>query len=115
MRSGQIRLEQRFPVVRFHAHCQAIARDGCVVHQNIEPAEFFEDLFEAGLHLFAVGYVHLHCQRRAAGGLDFPDQRGKSFFVAGCHGHFRSGFRESKRSIAPDALRRAGNESYFIF
>ena len=79
MRAGEIRAQHGVPVVGFHAHGEPVARDGGVVDENIEPAEFLEDLLESGFHLLGVGNVHLYGQSRAARAFDFCNQRRKLF------------------------------------
>ena len=99
----------------FHAHGQAVARDGGVVHQNVESAEFFDDLLESGFHLFGVGYIHLHCQRFAAGSPISETSAASFSSLRAADGDFCARFHESQSRVAADSLRRAGNESYFIF
>ncbi len=98
-----------FPVVGLHAHGQAIAGDSGVVDQDIETAEFFEDLLEAAFHLLRIGYIHLYGKRRASGCGDIGNERGKSFFVARSNSHFCTHRGKCKRRVATDALRRASN------
>ena len=66
VRAGEIGAHDGVPIVGLHAHGQAVAGDGGVVDQNVELAEFFEDLLEAGFDLFAVGDVHFHGEGFAA-------------------------------------------------
>ena len=60
MRAGQVRAQDGVPVVRLHAHGQAVARDRRVVHENVQTAETLDALAETGLDLLRVGDVHLH-------------------------------------------------------
>ena len=58
----------------FHAQGQAVAGDGGVVDQDVEAAEFFDYLLEAGFYLLLIGYVHFYGEGFAARGGDFLDQ-----------------------------------------
>src|SRR2546429_499096 len=44
--TGQVRSNDGFPVVLLHTQRQAVARDGGVVHENIQAAEFLDYLLE---------------------------------------------------------------------
>ena len=88
----------------FHAHGQAVAGDGGVVHQDVELAEFFDRLPESGLHLFGVGHVHRHGQRFAAGCGNFSNHARQFFRVARRGGHARARLRQRQRGGAPDSL-----------
>ena len=63
MRAGEVGAQHGVPVFEFHAQGERVARDGGVVHQNVELAEFREHLLEAGFHLRGIGYVHGNGQR----------------------------------------------------
>ena len=115
MRAGEIGAQHRVPIFELHAQRERVARDGGVVDQDVERAEFREQLLEAGFHLRGVGHIHRHGERLAARGFDFRDERRKLFRVARGDGDFRAGFGERQRSGAPDSLRRTCNESDFIF
>ena len=115
MRAGQIRAQDGVPVVRLHAHGQAVARDGGIIHQNVQLAEFFDGLAESGLHLLGVGHIHLHGQGFAAGCGNFGDDARQFFGVPRRRGHARAGLRQRQRRGAPDSLRRAGHQSDSIF
>ena len=92
MCAGQVSPDHCFPVFQLHAHGEAVAGDGGVVDQDIELAEFFENLLKAGFDLFGVGDVDFYGQSFAARGSDFADEQGQLFFVARGYGHFRASF-----------------------
>ncbi len=115
MRAGQVRAQHGVPVLRLHAHGQAVARDGGVIDQDVQLAEFFDRLAESGLHLLGVGYIHRHGQRFAAGCGNFGHHGRQFFRVPRRRGHARAGLRQRKRRGAPDSLRRAGHQSDSIF
>src|SRR5258708_5493260 len=112
--AGKIGSDDRVPIVRLHAHGQAVAGDGGVVDEDIDLAEFFEDGFEAGFDLVDVGDVHFYGEGFAALGNNFLDEFGKFFLVASGDGNFGPGFGERVRRVAADALRRTRDHSYFI-
>ena len=108
-------LQHGVPIVELHPQRQRVARDRGVVHEDIEPAEFRERLLETVFHLRGVGHVHRDGQRFAPGGRDFPGERGE-LIGAACRQHnLGARLGQRQRCGAADALRRAGNESDFIF
>src|SRR5277367_6431127 len=71
MRAGEVGAQHSVPVFELHAQGESVAGDGGVVHQNVELAEFRENLLEGGFYLRGIGYVQWHGQRAAACGFDF--------------------------------------------
>src|SRR6516225_10273996 len=67
VRAGKVGLQHGVPVVFFHAHGEAVARDGGVVHQDVQPTEFLHDVLESGSYLLRIGDVHPDSQRFPAG------------------------------------------------
>src|SRR5579883_1279848 len=114
MRAGEVGANDGIPVLLFHAHGQAIAGDGGVVDENIEPAEFLEDLLEAGFDLFGLGDIHFDREGFAAARGDFGGQRGELFFVASGNGDLGAGLGESQSGVPADSLRRTGDDSDLI-
>ena len=82
MRAGEVCPQDGFPVVLFHAHGEAVARDRGVVDENVEAAEFFENLLETGFDLLGVGDIHFHRERGAVSSFDFGDQRSELLLVS---------------------------------
>jgi hypothetical protein len=64
--------------------------------------------------LIDVGDVHFDGECFAAFRRDFLDEFGEFFFVARGDGNFGAGFRKRMRGVAANALRRAGNDRYFV-
>ena len=115
MRAGEVGANHRVPVFEFHAQGERVAGDGGVVDQDVELAEFREDLLESGFDLRGVGDVHGDGEGFAAGGFDFGNERGQLFGVARGDGDFRAGRGQRDRGGAANALRGAGDDCDFVF
>ena len=113
MRAGEVGAQHGVPIFQFHAQRESVASDRGVVHQDIELAEFRENLLKAGFDLHGVGDVHGDCERFAACGFNLGDQRCEFFGVAGGDCDLCAGGSEGERRRAADSLRRAGDECGF--
>ena len=114
MRAGQVRFQHGFPIFQLHSHGQSVARNRRVVHQNVQLAEFLDDLFEAGLHLFGIGHIHLHSECFAASCSDLTHERRKLFFGTSRNGDFRAGLCQRQRRVAPNSLRSPRHQRHFV-
>ena len=107
--AGEIGAQDRFPIVRLHAHGQAVAGDGGVVDQDVETAEALEELLEPYFDLFDVGDVHFDGECFVAFGDEFANKRVQFFFGAGGDGYLGPGLREGQGSIATNAVGGSGD------
>ena len=114
MRAGEVGANHCVPIFELHAQGEGVAGNGRVVDQDIELAEFREDLLESGFDLRRVGDVHGDGEGLAAGGFDFGDERGQLFGIAGSDGDLGAGSGEGEGGGAADALRGAGDECDFV-
>ncbi len=111
----QVGANHGVPVVLLHAQGEAVPSDGGVVHENVESAEFFEDLLEARFYLFGVRHVHLHGERLATLQRDnLLHQCRELFFISRSYSDLRACFRERQCGVAAYALRCAGHQGYFV-
>ena len=104
MRAGEVGAQYGFPVVQFHAHGKAIARDRGVVHQNVEPAELLETCLKPAFTCSASATSIVTRQRRAVSGFDFGDTASELLGVARGDGNLRASLRQRERGGAADAL-----------
>jgi len=104
------------PIFGFHAHGQAVFGDGGVVDQDVEAAEFFDDLFESGLYLVLVGDVQFLTAMASppACVISFTSEDNFSSLRAAC-GHLCTGFGQGQGGVAAYALRGSGYQGYFVF
>ena len=87
---GQVGAEDRIPIGTLHAHDELIACDSGVVDEDIDFPKLGNDLFEGGLDLFFVAYVHYKGGSFSAGVLNFCRQFIELRLVSGDNNDGRS-------------------------
>ncbi len=116
MRAGKVGAQHGVPVFEFHPQGERVAGDGGVVHQDVQLAEFREDLLEAAFYLRGVGYVHGTASAvPPAASISVTSALLVFRYCGRLRATFAPAASERKCGGAADALRCAGDESDFVF